>query len=172
MVAHFADNILSVIFLNENVWIPIEISLKFVPKGPINKIPSLVQIMAWRRSGVKPLSEPMMDNLLTHICFTRPQWVNISKHNQLFITRYFIVFHESIYRSKLASGIFLEFFFFLCVCFFFFFYYTDTCFNITDTCLNITFRNVVVQWATWTLNLCCLPLNKSCPLRIVTTMNP
>ena len=32
--------------------------------------------MAWRRSGDKPLSEPMMVNLLTHICVTRPQWVN------------------------------------------------------------------------------------------------
>ena len=27
-------------------------SLKFVPKGPINNIPALVQIMAWRRPGV------------------------------------------------------------------------------------------------------------------------
>ena len=51
-------------------------SLKFVPKGPINKIPALVQIMAWRRPGDKPLSEPMMVRLLTHICVTRPQWVN------------------------------------------------------------------------------------------------
>ena len=52
-------------------------SLKFVPKGPINNIPALVQIMAWRRSGEKPLFEPMMVNLLTHICVTRPQWVNV-----------------------------------------------------------------------------------------------
>ena len=39
---HFADDILKCIFLNENVWIPIEISLKFVPKGPIGNIPALV----------------------------------------------------------------------------------------------------------------------------------
>ena len=39
---HFADDILKCIFLNENVWILIEISLKFVPKGPIGNIPSLV----------------------------------------------------------------------------------------------------------------------------------
>ena len=32
--------------------------MKFVPKGPINNIPALVQIMAWRRPGDKPLSEP------------------------------------------------------------------------------------------------------------------
>ena len=43
------------IFFNKNVWISIEISLKFVPKSPINNIPALVQIMAWRRPGDKPL---------------------------------------------------------------------------------------------------------------------
>ena len=73
---HFADDIFKRILLNENVWIPIKISLKNVPKGPINNISALVQIMAWRRPGDKPLSEPMMVSLLTHICDTRPQWVN------------------------------------------------------------------------------------------------
>ena len=62
--------------MNENVRIWINISLKFVPKGLTNNISALVQIMAWRRPGDKPLSEPMMVNLLTHICITRPQWVN------------------------------------------------------------------------------------------------
>ena len=33
---------------------------KFVPEGPIKNIPALVQIMAWRRSGDKPLSAPIM----------------------------------------------------------------------------------------------------------------
>ena len=72
---HFADDIFKCIFLNENVWIPNKISLKCVPKGPINNIPSLVQIMVWRCPGAKPLSEPMMVSLLTHICVIRPQWV-------------------------------------------------------------------------------------------------
>ena len=54
----------------------IQISLKFVPKGSINNIPALVQIMAWHRPGDKLLSEPVMVNLPTHICVTRPQWVN------------------------------------------------------------------------------------------------
>ena len=71
----FADDTFNSIFLNENVRISIKISLKFVPKGPINNNPVLVQIKAWRRSGDKPLSEPMMVSLLTHICVTRPQWV-------------------------------------------------------------------------------------------------
>ena len=43
---HFADNIFTSIFLNENVWNSIKISLKFVPRGSINNIPVLVQIMA------------------------------------------------------------------------------------------------------------------------------
>ena len=73
----FPHDIFKCIFLNENVWILINISLKFVPKGPINNIPALVQIMAWRRPGDKPLSEPMLlVRLLTDICVTRPQWVN------------------------------------------------------------------------------------------------
>ena len=72
---HFAENIFKYIFLNDNAWISIKISLKFVPKGPINNIPAFVQIMAWCRPGDKPLSEPMMIRLLTHICVTRPQWV-------------------------------------------------------------------------------------------------
>ena len=55
---HFADNIFKCIFWNENVWIPVEISLKFVPKCAINNIQSLVQMMAWRRPSNKPLSEP------------------------------------------------------------------------------------------------------------------
>ena len=73
---HFADDMFKWIFLNENVWITIEISLKFVPKGSINNNPALFQIMAWRRPGDKPLSEPMMVSLVTHICVTRPQRVN------------------------------------------------------------------------------------------------
>ena len=55
------------IFLNENIWISISISVKFFLNSPINSIPALVQIMAWRRPGGKPLSEPMMVSLLTYI---------------------------------------------------------------------------------------------------------
>ena len=72
---HFADDIFKCIFENENEWISPKISMKFVPNVQINDIPALVQIMAWRRPGDKPLSEPMMVSLLTHISVTRPQWV-------------------------------------------------------------------------------------------------
>ena len=70
---HLADDIFKCIFLNENIRISIKISLKIVPKGPINNIPAMVQIMAWRRPGDKPLSEPMVVSLPTHICVARPQ---------------------------------------------------------------------------------------------------
>ena len=63
----FADDVFKCIFLNENVWILIKISLKFVPKGPNNNIPALIQVMAWHRSGDKPLPEPMVVRLPTHI---------------------------------------------------------------------------------------------------------
>ena len=56
---HFAD-ICKCILLNENVWITINLSLKFVLERQISNIPLLVQIMAWRQLGDKPLSEPMM----------------------------------------------------------------------------------------------------------------
>ena len=46
---HFPDNILKCIFMNEKFCILIWISLKFVPKRPINNIPAYVQILAWRR---------------------------------------------------------------------------------------------------------------------------
>ena len=74
---NFPDNILKCIFMNENIWILIEISLKFVLKVPIANIPALVQIMAWRRPGDQPLSESMMVSLLTNICITWPPWIKV-----------------------------------------------------------------------------------------------
>ena len=41
----------------------IQISLKFVPEGPMDNNPALIQIMAWCCT-------------VTHICVTRPQWFN------------------------------------------------------------------------------------------------
>ena len=77
---HFADDIVKRIFLKEkriflkeNIRISIKILMKFVPKGPINNIPSLVQMMAWCRPGEKPLSETVMVRLTEHIYVIRPQ---------------------------------------------------------------------------------------------------
>ena len=72
---HFTDDIFKCIFLDENIWISIKLSLKFVCKGKINNIPVLVQIMTCCRPGDKSLSEPMMVSLPLHICITKPQRV-------------------------------------------------------------------------------------------------
>ena len=72
---NFTDNIFKWISLNENVWIWLKISLKFLLNVQINSIPALIPIMAWRRPGDKPLSESMMVRSLTHICVIQLQWV-------------------------------------------------------------------------------------------------
>ena len=54
------DDIFKSIF-NENVWISITISLKFVPKSPIDYKSAMVQVMAnWHRTGEKPLPKSML----------------------------------------------------------------------------------------------------------------
>ena len=61
MAAALADDTFKYKFVYEKVLIAMKISLKFVPKGPINNISALVHRMAWcRPGGDKPLSEPMM----------------------------------------------------------------------------------------------------------------
>ena len=50
---HFPDDIFQCILLNENALISIKNSLKFFPKGPINHISTLVQIMAWRQDIIE-----------------------------------------------------------------------------------------------------------------------
>ena len=107
---HFADDIFKCILENENGWMSPRISLKFVPKVRINNIPALVQIMAWRRPGDKPSSEPMMGNSLT------TQWVNYHcPTNVIFSlvaamewpsTKFFLVctLHQSQMHKNLGLG--------------------------------------------------------------------
>ena len=57
MATILADDISKCIFINEKFSMWIQISQKFVPKGPIDNKSALVQIMAWRRTGDKPLPE-------------------------------------------------------------------------------------------------------------------
>ena len=66
------------------------------PRSPINNIPALVQIMAWRRPGDKPLSEPMFVNFKTNIWVTRPQWA-ILVHCNWFEDRALV---DEIYRCS------------------------------------------------------------------------
>ena len=63
MAAIFADDNFRCIFLNENDKILIRISTIFVPRSPVHNNPALVQVMAWRRTGDKPLPEPMLTQL-------------------------------------------------------------------------------------------------------------
>ena len=57
---NLADYIFKCIFINEKFYISIQISLKFVPRAPIDNKPALVEVMAWRRTGDKSLLEPML----------------------------------------------------------------------------------------------------------------
>ena len=86
------------------LWISIDISLKFVPKDPVNIIPALVQIMAWRWTGAQPLSAALMDKVVTHICATRPQWVKAQGA------------HESLTRNFPELHICMIFFVKVCIC--------------------------------------------------------
>ena len=60
MAVILENDIFDCIFLNENDRIPIHISLKYVPRSPIDNKPELVHVMAWRRAGDKPLPGPVM----------------------------------------------------------------------------------------------------------------
>ena len=55
-----ANDIFKCIFVNTNGRILIQILSKIVPKGPTDYKPALVLVMAWHRTGDKPLPEPMM----------------------------------------------------------------------------------------------------------------
>ena len=69
MATILANDILQCIFLKEDDRIPIQISLKFVPRSPIDNKAALVQVMAWCRTGDKPLPKPMMTQFTdTYMC--------------------------------------------------------------------------------------------------------
>ena len=60
MTAILTDDNFKYIFVDGNERMPIRISLKFVPMGPIDNKLALVKVMAWRRTGDKELSELML----------------------------------------------------------------------------------------------------------------
>ena len=57
MAAILADDNFKCIFLYENDIIPIWISLKFVPRSPIDNKPALAQVMAWHWTDTKPIPQ-------------------------------------------------------------------------------------------------------------------
>ena len=72
---HLADDIFGCISVNEEICILIKISLKFVPKDPIDNNPALVQIMVWRRIATSHYLNQCWPDSLTHLCGTRGIWV-------------------------------------------------------------------------------------------------
>ena len=77
------DDIFKSIF-NESVWISITISLKFVPKGPIDYKSALVQVMAWHRTGEKPLPESILTQLIHRRIYTALGGNKITKLGRYF----------------------------------------------------------------------------------------
>ena len=81
----------------------IKISLKFVPKGPINNIPAFVRISAWRCPGDKPLSEPMMVSLPMDICVTQPQRA-LDKYNAFDVPILLQLYCVSVNPSQITGN--------------------------------------------------------------------
>ena len=110
----FADDVFKYVFLNENVWILIKISLKFVPKGLINNILALVQTMACHRSGAKPLPQPR-DGLTTDAHHsvstskrieTDTKWSLFCRHFQFYwklVPRVQLTINHNWFRSWLGA---------------------------------------------------------------------
>ena len=75
---HFADDIYKCIFLNENVWISIKISLKFVLRGSINNIPVVSEACTHYVidvvSSLRCLTR--LHELAGPILLTRKQWAS------------------------------------------------------------------------------------------------
>ena len=109
MAAVLADDIFNCIFLNENDRIPIHISLKYDHMSPIDNKPALVQVMAWRRTGDKPLTVPMMTQFMAHICGTRGRivkWpIHTLKNHKLGRPIFIIIHYKDVIMSAMASQI-------------------------------------------------------------------
>ena len=103
MAAVFEDYSFRCVSVNEKFYTLIKVSLMFVPKGPIDNNPALVQIVAWRW----PLSQPMIINLLTHICLTQPQWAEhafLAEFQFKWCQRHFILIMEIPILCKFLNG--------------------------------------------------------------------
>ena len=64
MATNLAEDIFECIVVNENDRIPIQMSLKFVPRSPIDNKLTLVQVMAWCQTSNKPFPELMVTQLI------------------------------------------------------------------------------------------------------------
>ena len=84
---HFPGDIFKCILFNENVRVLNKISLKFANKGLLDNNTALVQIMAWHRTGNKPLSEPIMasfdDAYMHHLASM--SWINSAQQKFILV---------------------------------------------------------------------------------------
>ena len=78
MAAILADDIFKGIFLNETDKIQIQISRKLVPRSPTDNKSALVRVMAWRRTGDKPLPEPMITQFTDAYMRHQGRWVDMA----------------------------------------------------------------------------------------------
>ena len=74
---HFADHIFRCIFINEKFWLGIHWCLFLRSNW------ALVQVMAWRRTGVKPIPEPMLAQFTDAYMRHKGRWVDMLNDIQL-----------------------------------------------------------------------------------------
>ena len=132
---HFADDIFKSFFVNKEYLNLTLISLKFVPKGPIDNKSTLDQVMAWCRTGDKPLPEPILPYSMMHICGTRGSCVNVTffdSHNKLTVTWHAIIL---MYITSTYSDIMTKMAIPLC---------SDENFTIILLNSNIDFRGISI----------------------------
>ena len=91
---HFVDVIFKCIFLNENFRISNKISLKYFPRGAINNMSAFIQTVAWRRTGGKPLSEPMMTQFIAKVGLN-----DLTEGTPLYIPRLLLIDSSWFVRS-------------------------------------------------------------------------
>ena len=105
-----ADEILKCFFINEKYHIFIQISLRFIPKGPINNMPSMVQIMPWRHSDDNQLSDDSVVYWYIYIWNTQPWrihtlWTDDAHYNGVIMSvMAFQIVGVSIVYSIIYSG--------------------------------------------------------------------
>ena len=71
----FADDMFKRIFFNVNIWISNKISLEYIPRGLIDNMSVLVQIMAWPVQVPSHYLNQCWPSSPMHICSTRGRWV-------------------------------------------------------------------------------------------------
>ena len=103
MAAILVNDIFKSIFLNENYRIPIQISLKFVPRSAIDNKPALVEVMVWRRWGDKPLPETMLTQFIdAYICGTKLGGDELKTRNSVW--KWYLGFRQPTRVNQLTAS--------------------------------------------------------------------